>query len=683
MVQFATPWILWGATAALIPILIHLFGKRKTRAVEFSSLRFLQNMQREQVRRVRLKQLILLLLRTLFILLLVFVFAGPRYAPSSAENFANESAVVIFDNTISATARHNGSTILESLSEMTEAMFPEALEYETVVWTSLMEPSNRVITLENNRPEDFLEGLTVREGMFHFPNYVQDLREWLDSQGLNAVDVYLLTDGQRAQYLQTGSVNLSDWGSSRWIIVTPQQEFAQSGIQSVQFNTDVLQPGTSIPIDVSLFRSDSTAPISTGIQVLQDGKKIGQSLVTWEDELLAEESFDIPIQNPGYFQLGINLEEDEYRADNFWYLNGYVPDNLKVILVSDSPEDRLFLETALQSITAVQQNIDLVQESPDMVMEQLTSDVDVIILSDVILSGAVTTAIGQMVEEGTGLMVFPGESFRGRQEYSIGNQLPMYHNYRQLEQGTFSVVDAVEWTHPVLSNMSSVDRATIRLPQVSRYFQLDPDISHTIMQMNNGSPLLVETSWGIGKVWLWTTALSLEWTDLPRRGIFLPTLMRSLYYLAGLSQKYMHQLMAGEPIVYPLPQQIMAEQLTLITPEGESVALPISGEEVRYTNTSRSGQYSLYNDQELVGLFSVNTSLDERDMNRMNAAEWNVLLGDGFYDLVEPSDAQMNLTEAALVHGRPLWQWFMMLALACVIGEMLLTKTAYRKSDEE
>ncbi len=160
-------------------------------------------------------------------------------------------------------------------------------------------------------------------------------------------------------------------------------------------------------------------------------------------------------------------------------------------------------------------------------------------------------------------------------------------------------------------------------------------------------------------------------------------LMRSLYYLAGLSQKYTHQLTAGEPIVYPLPPRIVTEQLTLITPEGESIALPVSGGEVRYLNTSLSGQYSLYDGQELVALFSVNTSLEERDMNRISAAEWNVLLGDQFYDLVEPSDTQMNLTEAALVHGKPLWQWFMILALACVIGEMLLTKTEYRQTEEE
>ena len=77
MLGFLNSTILLAAAAALIPLIIHLFSRRRVKIVPFSSLRHLKAMQRRQVRRLRIRQLLLLIIRMLIILAVVLAFARP------------------------------------------------------------------------------------------------------------------------------------------------------------------------------------------------------------------------------------------------------------------------------------------------------------------------------------------------------------------------------------------------------------------------------------------------------------------------------------------------------------------------------------------------------------------------------------------------------------------------------
>ena len=66
--NFLNPWMLLGLLAAGIPILLHLLNLRKLKTIEFSTLRFLKELQKTRIRRFKIKQIILLILRTLIII---------------------------------------------------------------------------------------------------------------------------------------------------------------------------------------------------------------------------------------------------------------------------------------------------------------------------------------------------------------------------------------------------------------------------------------------------------------------------------------------------------------------------------------------------------------------------------------------------------------------------------------
>jgi len=74
---FLNPAILLGLLASLIPILIHILNFRKLKKIEFSTLIFLKEIQKSKIRKIKIKQWILLVLRTLIIIFLVLAFARP------------------------------------------------------------------------------------------------------------------------------------------------------------------------------------------------------------------------------------------------------------------------------------------------------------------------------------------------------------------------------------------------------------------------------------------------------------------------------------------------------------------------------------------------------------------------------------------------------------------------------
>src|SRR3954462_3183898 len=58
------------AGAASVPVIIHLLNRRRYRVVEWAAMRFLLAARRQNVRRLRVEQLLLLAVRTLLVVLL-------------------------------------------------------------------------------------------------------------------------------------------------------------------------------------------------------------------------------------------------------------------------------------------------------------------------------------------------------------------------------------------------------------------------------------------------------------------------------------------------------------------------------------------------------------------------------------------------------------------------------------
>ena len=133
MFGFLNSMMLVAAVAALIPLLIHLFSKRKMKTVMFSSLERLTEMRRRQVRRIKIRQLLLLALRMLIILMAVAAFARPVTKSGYLGSHAGVSAVILLDISASMSRETNVGTIFELALERTKEILETFGEADEII----------------------------------------------------------------------------------------------------------------------------------------------------------------------------------------------------------------------------------------------------------------------------------------------------------------------------------------------------------------------------------------------------------------------------------------------------------------------------------------------------------------------------------------------------------------------
>ncbi|WMN10978.1 BatA domain-containing protein [Marivirga salinae] len=73
--NWLNPIALWGLTALVIPILIHLWSKNKTKEIAFGSIRFLRESSTLQSKKIQLSEIPLLLVRLIILVLVVMLMA--------------------------------------------------------------------------------------------------------------------------------------------------------------------------------------------------------------------------------------------------------------------------------------------------------------------------------------------------------------------------------------------------------------------------------------------------------------------------------------------------------------------------------------------------------------------------------------------------------------------------------
>ena len=93
---FLFPSFLWALAALAVPVIIHLFQLRRFKRMEFSSVRFLQEVSQQTRSRKKVRHWLVLLSRLLALTCLVFAFAQPYLPGAGSRVKAGQRAVSLF-----------------------------------------------------------------------------------------------------------------------------------------------------------------------------------------------------------------------------------------------------------------------------------------------------------------------------------------------------------------------------------------------------------------------------------------------------------------------------------------------------------------------------------------------------------------------------------------------------------
>ncbi|MDH3458913.1 MAG: BatA and WFA domain-containing protein [Gemmatimonadota bacterium] len=126
MISFLYPWALLGLVAAAVPIVLHLIARRRPPTVVFPAIQYLVDTTRQHQRRLKLRNLLLLVLRTALIVALVLAAAAPSVPMTGAPGHAPGALVLVLDNSASSGAVVDGVPIIDGLREAALAVLANA-----------------------------------------------------------------------------------------------------------------------------------------------------------------------------------------------------------------------------------------------------------------------------------------------------------------------------------------------------------------------------------------------------------------------------------------------------------------------------------------------------------------------------------------------------------------------------
>jgi len=106
---FLRPQFLWLLPLAGLPILIHLLNRLRYRRVQWAAMAFLRRTERRAVRRARLRQVLLLILRTLLLLAALLALTGPVFRGGLAGYLGRRPTLVVLLDASASMARSGPS----------------------------------------------------------------------------------------------------------------------------------------------------------------------------------------------------------------------------------------------------------------------------------------------------------------------------------------------------------------------------------------------------------------------------------------------------------------------------------------------------------------------------------------------------------------------------------------------
>ncbi|MBC8183124.1 BatA domain-containing protein [candidate division KSB1 bacterium] len=690
---FLNSAILFGLAAAAIPIIIHFLTRQKAKTIMFSSLRFLKLLEDQQIKRLKVKQVLLLIIRTLIILFIILAFARPTMKGSLFSGIgttAETSAVIILDNSLSMGIRSGGELLYDKAKKAAldlEAVFNFGDEiysiYSTTGTPALYEDArfsfetvSKIINKSrlSQNSTDLVSALLKAKGI-------------LEKSENACKEIYLITDLQETGIKEIEGLSLpllNEDNFKLFVIAVNQKGVNNLVITEVQVANQVIEKGKMFEV-LSAIKNVGTEPVRNSmVQVVVEGKRVAQTTVSLEPGESQTTSFKIIPTKTGLSHGSVLLEDDDLFYDNRRFFTFFVPEQVKVLLIGDRENDVRFLQLGLNPSKKNTTQILTDFKTPSQIDFSTLNKYQVLLLSNVSrIEGALLIAIENFIKNGGSIMVFPGNNVDLR-HYNEGLNkklfLPFFtETVGQIGSKKFNLrLGKIDFSHPIFSGVFQADKKQIESPKFFFLTKLKTDISHdVIIEYSNGEPFLLETSGEKGRTMIFTSAVDPAWSDLYLRGIFVPLIHRCVVYLANNTENETGGNLINDELTTSLTGIEKYENFFFQTPENNNIKVipQISprGVKIKFEDTYSAGTYSLYHKEKLIRQWAVNTNPEESNVSAMDTQQFKEIAGNCKI-LTYKNGSTLKTEIETTRYGKEFWKYFVVAVLILLVIEMILAR---------
>jgi hypothetical protein len=691
---FLNPAFLLGLLAASIPVIIHLLNLRKLQRIEFSTLAFLKELQKTKIRRIRLKQWILLALRVLIILFLVASFARPAFESvslGSNTSAAKTTAVFILDDSFSMSYVNENGSLFNQVKNAAGSIgneFQEGDEIHLVI-NSKPELDESVNFKNTGQLEKSLDrfGISFITGNLNesIKKAVQLLNE---SQNINK-EIYILSDLQKSILPEAGIneeyAGLTEQNINLYILELDFEKPDNLSITETLIKNQIFELNKPVQISATISNTGGTPIANTVASLYLNGVRKAQNSISLNAGETKVYDFETTIEDAGLTEIFIELEEDDILQDNRFYASIYLEEKINILLVGEK-KDYTYVAASLN--TATNENFTLTTLPSDRLNSVNLDNYQLVIL----IAGSVDIDAGRLrnyIEDGNNLILMPSANSTLVSFNSICSQLGLPASSSFIDvintKDTYFYFEDIDFAHPIFADLFESDKnRDIDSPEIYKYYRVtSARRGNTIISMIDKSPFLTEYKSGKGKILFYSSAPDLSWSTFPLKGIFAALMNKSVYYLNSANQINV-SYSPGTNIPVNVGSEAVT-QLGVIKPDNsqEFITLDtLSGNYLSYNNTSEAGVYKFFAGNKLLDYQMVNIDDAETRLDYYTASE----TGDILSGIIPAANlialsADDNFTEkiSQARFGTELWKYFLMIALLLALIEMFVARNTKKE----
>jgi hypothetical protein len=728
--------LLWGLALASIPILIHLLYRRQYRRIDWAPMKYLKLSIQRNRRRVRIEQLLLLLVRTCIVLLLFFVLARPMiHAAGLSRWFGGNSRtnrIVLVDDSLSMGYSVEGKTALTRAQEVASeliATFGPKDRFTLLLASQPRQPVLREVELaDNDAIVQAIRQVGPTEVLGAWEPIVQAIDELIVGGSYPLHEVTLITDLRKAGW---ESSRLTEVGS-RWAAAHAQLRVFDVGIAetsnvalaSLEQVDRLALIGTPVRFEAEIRNDSGVEQAGLEANFVIDGKPTLVRVPTLAPNDVLKLPLLATFQDAGTHHVALELPADSLVGDNSAWAVVDVQQTIDILLVDGetsneplgSETDFLSLALSLSGEVSESFRVEVMTDSEWAALPTVRPDL-LVIANVAHLGPDVVDRLQQQVAEGMGLMIFVGDQVDpdnyNQVLFRSGDGL-LPAAFEGISDAEFSglLVEAAEGSP--LSALSQLSPAVLQRIKIRKTYDVKvadkPDLVRVLARWNNaaGGAAIIERVFGSGRVLLWTTAADRSWSDWPTEASYVLATREAARAVAR-STASLRRITAGEPIKVALPASHditlpavevpgndepkplviasrAADKQTRAQPEEPGPREEQRSEkkdscEIAFADTRRSGIYKMTWRDSVAGptseTFAANPDARESDLARLAVDDFKALWGALEAEVISLGAA--GASDASVVRGREIWRTLATGLLGLLVFEACFARWAGRQ----
>ncbi len=582
---FANPIFLWGVLAVPLPILLHLFFRRRKARVPFSTLQFFQHRKRYLAHRRRLRELLLLLVRTLALLFLTLALARMLLQRMPYVFAARSETVIVLDDTLSMDRKlASGESAFDLAARKAREILDTLAEGDSAALVFLS--GRRGIELTRRRPlvQQLIEDCRVTAAAGSFSAALKQAAAMFASDaGLNR-EIFVISDFQRNQ-APSEAVDLDEAAGARIYFLPISGGEENLAVEDIALSSRPMMVGKPLSIPYTI-RNHGRNDRETEVSLLIGDARVNSVTLRIPSGEAAEGSFTVVPERAGFMTGRVSVEDRALMLDNSRFFAVNVCENIRVLLLESDVLSRVrpfhFLKTALDpgdggAVNGILTEPGFVQE---LSLKQLEQHHVVVLANPLPLGVESAALLSRYMENGGTVMVFAGVE-TGAETLAAFADERIRNLFGERAQSDFSGMRFRNSMAP-LNELLQMD-----LFRGRRFFSLKLSPSAEVLAESRGQPVLAAEKVGSGGFIACAFSCRRDMSNWPELKSYPIAMIHLFTYAAHDPQR--HSGVECGRLLRLLAKDEGESAVQVVHSDGHSFALPVSGGEAVLAETWQPG----------------------------------------------------------------------------------------------